>query len=298
MDVDGTLTDGKIYMGPLGEAIKVFNIKDGCGIKDLLPQYDIIPIIITARSSEMLRKRCEELGICELHQDVRNKLEKLLSILEIYSICDKKKYSLSDCAYIGDDILDLQCMMPIKKAGGIVGCPADASLEVRSNAEFISQYNAGHGAVRDFIYYLTTMKKFVTLEERVNSAIEFVSKIDLISLDIGKYKIDDYSYYMVQEYSTRDREYCKLESHKEYVDVQWIVSGQEEIDVVSLYGLNKSEDYDSERDVIFWEKPSRMQRVVLGKNSYVVLYPEDAHMPCISVNGCKLIKKVVIKIKI
>ena len=48
MDVDGTLTDGKIYMGPNGETIKVFDIKDGCGIKDILPQYDIIPVIITA----------------------------------------------------------------------------------------------------------------------------------------------------------------------------------------------------------------------------------------------------------
>ena len=47
MDVDGTLTDGKIYMGPNGETIKVFDIKDGCGIKDILPQYDIIPVIIT-----------------------------------------------------------------------------------------------------------------------------------------------------------------------------------------------------------------------------------------------------------
>ena len=61
MDVDGTLTDGKIYMGPNGETIKVFDIKDGCGIKDILPQYDIIPVIITARETKMLENRCKEL---------------------------------------------------------------------------------------------------------------------------------------------------------------------------------------------------------------------------------------------
>lgn len=56
MDVDGTLTDGKIYMGNQGELMKAFDVKDGCGIKDILPQYGIVPIIITARESEILKK--------------------------------------------------------------------------------------------------------------------------------------------------------------------------------------------------------------------------------------------------
>ena len=68
MDVDGTLTDGKIYMGSNGEVMKAFNIKDGCGIAMVLPKYGITPVIITARESKILENRCKELNITELHQ--------------------------------------------------------------------------------------------------------------------------------------------------------------------------------------------------------------------------------------
>ena len=56
MDIDGTLTDGKIYMGAKGEVVKAFDIKDGCGIKLLLPKNNIIPAVITARKSQILKK--------------------------------------------------------------------------------------------------------------------------------------------------------------------------------------------------------------------------------------------------
>lgn len=148
MDVDGTLTDGKIYMGPNGETIKVFDIKDGCGIKDILPQYDIIPVIITARESKMLENRCKELSIELLFQGERNKIGKLKSILETTG------FGLQDCAYIGDDILDIQCMEPIKAAGGLVGCPADAVQKVVDLANFVSKKNGGNGAVREFIEWI------------------------------------------------------------------------------------------------------------------------------------------------
>ena len=63
MDVDGTLTDGKLYFGENGEMFKSFDVKDGCGIKDILPKYNILPVIITARNSVYLEKRCKELGV-------------------------------------------------------------------------------------------------------------------------------------------------------------------------------------------------------------------------------------------
>ncbi len=154
MDVDGTLTDGKIYMGENGELFKAFNIKDGCGIKDILPTYGIIPIIITARQSKMLKNRCRELDVSNLHQGIRNKLEKLEKIISDYNSCNATNFSLMNCAYMGDDILDLQCMKPIHEAGGIVGCPADAVQKVKEIADFVAIHNGGDGAVRDFIEWL------------------------------------------------------------------------------------------------------------------------------------------------
>ena len=144
MDVDGTLTDGKIYMGNDGEVMKAFNIKDGCGIHDILIPAGITPVIITGRSSKILENRCKELGITNLHQGIRNKVEKLLTITT----------DLSTVAYIGDDINDLSCMEPIKEAGGLVGCPADEVQKVKNIADFISTRNGGNGAVREFIEWL------------------------------------------------------------------------------------------------------------------------------------------------
>lgn len=153
MDVDGTLTDGKIYMGPDGEAIKSFDIKDGYGIKLLLPSKGIIPVVITARQSAMVEHRCNELDVAEIHQGVRTKLDCLREILRHYST-EQVEYTLANCAYIGDDLLDLQCMTPIKECGGLVGCPSDAVNSVKAIADFISTNKGGDGAVRDFIEWL------------------------------------------------------------------------------------------------------------------------------------------------
>lgn len=155
IDVDGTLTDGKIYMGENGEMFKAFDIKDGCGIKDILPKYGIIPVIITARKSKMLENRCRELNISELYQEERDKKNRLDEILKVYS-GSSTVIDYSSIAYIGDDILDLQCMIPIKEGGGLVGCPADAVKNVRDVSDFISSKNGGDGAVRDFIEFIVS----------------------------------------------------------------------------------------------------------------------------------------------
>lgn len=148
MDVDGTLTDGKIYIGNDGELFKAFNIKDGCGIHDILIPTGIIPVIITGRESKALENRCRELGIKALYQGVNCKLDMLDKLL--ISSC----YSYSNVAYIGDDINDLSCMESIKSHGGIVGCPADAVKKVVDIADYVCSKNGGEGAVREFIEWI------------------------------------------------------------------------------------------------------------------------------------------------
>ena len=148
MDVDGTLTDGKIYMSPSGEAMKAFNIKDGCGIHDLLIPNGIIPVIITGRESAIVTNRCKELGINNVYQGVANKIEKLKEITP----------HLSWVAYIGDDINDLECIVAVKNDGGIVGCPSDATNEVKKYADFVSTSRGGEGCVREFIEWLIKRK--------------------------------------------------------------------------------------------------------------------------------------------
>lgn len=144
MDVDGTLTDGKIYMSPSGEAMKAFNIKDGAGIHDIIIPAGITPVIITGRTSDIVLNRCKELGINQVYQGVSNKKEKLKELTE----------DLRTIAYIGDDINDLSCMKTVKEAGGVVGCPADAVKKVQEIADYKAIHNGGDGAVRDFIEWI------------------------------------------------------------------------------------------------------------------------------------------------
>ena len=148
MDVDGTLTDGKIYMGANGELMKAFNIKDGVGIHDILIPNGITPVIITGRKSEIVKMRCKELGIKEVYQGVSDKAVQLSELL------DKNNNGFDCVAYIGDDINDLPCMNLVKQGCGLIGSPADAVDEVKQNSDFVSTKNGGDGAVREFIEWI------------------------------------------------------------------------------------------------------------------------------------------------
>ena len=141
MDVDGTLTDGKIYMGENGEVMKAFDIKDGYAIAHMLPEMGIIPVIITGRTSKIVENRAKELGITELYQGKLNKIDTLLAVMEKYG-CNKE-----NVAYIGDDLPDIPCM----KECGFVGCPADAVDEVKEISDYVCKNVAGHGSVRELI---------------------------------------------------------------------------------------------------------------------------------------------------
>lgn len=153
LDVDGTLTDGKIYMGNTGELFKAFDIKDGYALHKLIPEHHVIPVILTSRESTIVRKRCEELGIHHIYQGCINKLDALKDSLEREDK-GKGELLLKNCAYMGDDLPDLECMLAIKNAGGITACPADAAEEIQKVADFVSQYKGGNGAVREFAQWL------------------------------------------------------------------------------------------------------------------------------------------------
>lgn len=141
MDVDGTLTDGKIYTSPSGEAFKAFDVKDGYGLKNILKKYNIKTAIITGRQSEIVQRRAEELEIDYLYQGVNDKLACLAQVVEIVEC------SYEDVVYIGDDVNDLSCM----EEAGLSCCPADAHENVKKIAKYVTQRRGGQGAVREVI---------------------------------------------------------------------------------------------------------------------------------------------------
>ena len=144
MDVDGTLTDGCIYMGPDGEAMKAFNCQDGYGIARILPKMGIVPVIITGRTSRILENRAAELKIRHLYQKVADKLSLLKSLAEEMGI------TREEIAYIGDDLNDLECMQYC----GFSACPSDAVSGVVGAVDYVCSRNGGRGAVRELIDFL------------------------------------------------------------------------------------------------------------------------------------------------
>lgn len=145
LDVDGTLTDGKIYMSADGELMKAFCIKDGYAVARL-SNHGITPIIITGRISKIVERRCAEMKIKEIYQGIEDKYVKLKDV------CVHLGISVSQCAYIGDDLNDIECM----KHCGYTGAPSDAAKEVRDYVDYVCCQRGGEGAVREFCDHLVT----------------------------------------------------------------------------------------------------------------------------------------------
>lgn len=144
MDVDGTMTDGKIYMGAAGELFKAFDIKDGYGIHEILPQKGIKTVILTGRTSEIVLNRAEELEVNIVLQNVKDKQKAILDLSE------KLRCETEEMAYIGDDMIDISAM----NVCGVSACPNDATEDVKKVCQYICRKSGGEGAVREFIEWL------------------------------------------------------------------------------------------------------------------------------------------------
>ena len=296
MDVDGTLTDGKIYIGNEGELFKAFDIKDGYALYDILPRKGIIPVVITARKSPMVEHRCKELGVTELWQGEHDKLKKLNEILSAYST-EEIMYDLSNVAYVGDDILDLKVMQPVHIAGGVVACPSNAIKEIRTIADFVSELKAGEGAVREIAEWLVTEDEDSGIDERIAYAVSYLKKLDFTSIENGVYQVNDNFYYTVKDYRTILDEEVKAESHKRFADIQWIIDGRAKI---AFQDENRSlvqEQYSEKRDVTIWNRSVKNLEVKLEAGSYCVIKQGEIHIPMIAVDVSENIRIVVGKVR-
>ena len=138
-DVDGVLTDGRLFIGEQGEVFKAFHVLDGHGLK-LLAQAGIAPIIITGRDSAAVRRRVADLGLAEAHYGVADKLALASRLLA------ERGLAWADVAVIGDDWPDL----PLLARAGFACAPANAHAEARALAHHVTAARGGEGAAREF----------------------------------------------------------------------------------------------------------------------------------------------------
>lgn len=143
LDVDGVLTDGRLYFDSQGNEIKAFHTRDGLGLK-LLQKIGVELALISGRASRMVTDRAAALGIEHVYQGQDDKLAALGSLL------DATGHDLADVAFAGDDWIDL----PVMARVGLALSVADADPVVREAAHWVSQRGGGHGAVREICQLL------------------------------------------------------------------------------------------------------------------------------------------------
>lgn len=140
-DVDGTLTDGCMYYADDGTELKKFNFRDGMGFQ-LLREHGIKTAIITSETTPIVQKRADKLHVDYLAMGCKNKLEYM------QKLCSDIGINLTNVAYIGDDINDMELLNSV----GLAACPMDAVDAIKSLAKIhILGHNGGNGAVREFI---------------------------------------------------------------------------------------------------------------------------------------------------
>lgn len=139
-DVDGVMTDGGIIPTPDGDFIRRYHAKDGYAVAYAIKQgYKVC--IISGGRGEMLRRRLEMLGVSKMYL---NCMDKIAAIDEFMA---ESGLDADEVIYMGDDIPDLDCLRRV----GIPVCPADACSEVIEASRYVSEYDGGHGAVRDIV---------------------------------------------------------------------------------------------------------------------------------------------------
>jgi 3-deoxy-D-manno-octulosonate 8-phosphate phosphatase (KDO 8-P phosphatase) len=137
-DVDGVLTDGGLYYGPNGDELKRFDVRDGQGLV-LLREAGLLTAIVTRKQTTIVARRARDLGIVEVHQDVRDKAAVLADLLARHGL------AAAAACYVGDDVGDL----PAMRAVGVGVAVADAVPAVRRAATYVTRARAGHGAIRE-----------------------------------------------------------------------------------------------------------------------------------------------------
>jgi 3-deoxy-D-manno-octulosonate 8-phosphate phosphatase (KDO 8-P phosphatase) len=147
LDVDGVLTDGRLYYGPQGEALKVFDVRDGHGIRMLL-KHGVEVAILSARASEIVGVRARELGIGRVLQGRGDKAVAWSELLRDTGVAAEQ------AGFIGDDLPDL----PVLEQAGFAATVADARDEVKSAAHWIAGQAGGRGAVRAFAEFILRAK--------------------------------------------------------------------------------------------------------------------------------------------
>ena len=138
------------------------------------------------------------------------------------------------------------------------------------------------------------------IHPRFEAAFDFIKKACAEKLPVGKYEIDGKNLYaLVQEYDSKAPEAAKFEAHKNYIDIQYIISGTENMQALDISDAIANTEYNAENDVIFFENTDKVTTSIFTNESFAIFFAHDVHRPGMATkNGSEPIQKIVVKVKI
>ena len=141
-------------------------------------------------------------------------------------------------------------------------------------------------------------EKYECVHEGFKKAFDAIKEIVSENKGVGKYEIDGKNVFvMVQEYTSKLEADCKFEAHRKYIDIQFIISGEEKIYIGPLEGLKPVTEFNTESDGGLFEAPQSYTTAVVADGDFAIIYPDEAHAPGISINeNQKNIRKIVAKV--
>lgn len=143
---------------------------------------------------------------------------------------------------------------------------------------------------------LENLETYTPVSERLAQGLRLLKTIDFSVMSDGKYEVDGENlFYMLQSYESKEKNDCP-ESHKKYIDIQYLLSGEELIGVGALSDMTEEVSANPEGDIWFHHGP--LSNVRIGNGYFAVLFPQDAHAPCIAVDKPVPIRKVVVKVRV
>lgn len=140
---------------------------------------------------------------------------------------------------------------------------------------------------------------YLGVNARFAKAFEILTDKTLSQKQDGKYAVDGENiYYTIQRYTTKPISEGKLEAHRKYIDIQFLLEGREILGCAPLKGLTIAEAYNPQKDIAFLNTPKDITKVILEPGLFCILFPYDAHLPCRQLAGPTEVRKVVIKIRL
>lgn len=144
---------------------------------------------------------------------------------------------------------------------------------------------------------LENSKFYYGLGIAFETSFKYLQKVDLENLKCGKYDIDGNRIFVnIMEYETKNVDECLWEAHKQYVDIQYIISGREKMGYINYEDIDITNEYKTNTDVLFGTGTGQFLNVKKGE--FVIFTPNDGHMPSLNIERLEYVKKAVIKILI